>query len=86
MTHIFQPKPGEEAKWRVQATKAGEHLKKMALTKEIVKIGFGFDDGVITVEIVASDIRSRTARELGDFIYRIVLYAARGGTKAETVH
>ncbi len=77
MTHIFTPTPATRQKWRVQADKAGAHLKKSALTRDEIKIGFVFDDGVITVTLPAETIRSLDAMALSDKLYELVLEAAQ---------
>lgn len=82
MTHIFSPNPNEMSKWRVQADKAAAHLKKTALAKEQIHIGFAFDDGVITVRVLADKIRSTEEKKLADYLYNLVLMAAQTGGSA----
>lgn len=86
MTHIFTPKPGDETKWRAQAHKAAEKLKEAADTKEVVKVGFAFDDGIITVEIEGSAIRNMSVQGLGAAIYRVVKNAAANNHHGATLH
>ena len=81
MTHIFQPHPREAAKWQQQAAEAAAHLKKAALDKPEIVIGFVFDDGIVKVTIAAADIRAKEEKELAQQIYNLVLTAAQvGGT------
>lgn len=78
MTHIFRPLDSEKGKWREQANRAAMHLKHRAaqlrrLDKEFLKLGFAFNDGMITVEVSAADIESKTGPELADMLYQLVL-------------
>lgn len=81
MTQIFQPHPREAAKWQKQATEAAAHLKKAALDKPEIVIGFVFDDGVVKLTIAAADIRRKAEKDLAQHIYDLVLTATQvGGT------
>lgn len=76
MTYIFQPKPGDEAKWRVESRRAAAWLKSIALVKDRMTIGFAFSDGVVSVQIESEHIRTLPVDRLGEAIYNLVLEAA----------
>lgn len=81
MTHIYSPDPRETAKWRAQADRAAEAMKKWPpLREDEVKLGFCFDDAVITIVVPSKLINEAPAQELADHIYSAVLKAASGGS------
>lgn len=82
MTHIFRPEWREMQKWREQANRAAAQLKKVAIDKDPVKLGFVFDDGVITVSVPAQTIRDLDEQKLADHFYETVLTAAQTGGNA----
>ena len=77
MTHIFRPDGTEIRKWREQANKAAITLKDTNIDQPTLKIGFVFNDGVITVELETVHIRTKTKQQLADFLYEAVLAAAQ---------
>ena len=81
MTHIFTPKPEDSAKWRAQAARAAKHMKRTAFEKAEIKLGFVFDDGIITVKISSVKVKEFDEKTLADLIYNLVIDAAIGKTK-----
>lgn len=82
MTHIFRGTKSENAKWRISSNRAAAALKQMSVfSRDPMKLGFAFDDGVVTLEIAVADIKSKSGKDLADFIYQLVVTATQDKSK-----
>lgn len=81
MTFIFSHEARQRAKFRREANRAGVALKAQSVPEQpIIKIGFAFDDGVVTVQIDRNVIMRSTAEELGQYLFDAVIAAVTPDT------
>lgn len=71
MTKIFEQSVGERSKWRRQADTIATKLKGEAIstTKNTLKLGIAFDDGVVTFELSREQILNTPTVKLSTAIF-----------------
>ena len=85
MTKIFNPSVKDKVKWGQQAYAAAVELKKQDNSdKDHLKIGFAFDDGMISVRIPTGMIIDNEVPALALLIYEAVIEAA--GNEHRSLH
>ena len=84
MTSILHPTPIDRRKWRLQAEEAAKHIKAMdVVAKPVIKIGFAFNDSLITLHIATTELKDVPLDVLAHRIYRAVLNQAEAGREAQ---
>ena len=83
MTSILHPTPLDLRKWRLQAEEAAKHIKAMdVVAKPAIKVGFAFNDSLITVTILTTELKDYPVDAIADRLYKAVLDSARAGAEA----
>lgn len=86
MTSILHPTPLDRRKGRLQAEEAAKHIKAMdVVAKPAIKVGFAFNDSLITLHIATTELKDVPLDVLADRIYHAVLNQAWAGSEAAKV-
>lgn len=82
MSSITDFGPRELSKWRSESARATNILKKanIRLLPDPVVAGFFFNDATVTVSLTHAEISGKTAPELANHLYDLVLSIAKSAT------
>lgn len=77
MTHITAGTEKENAKWRDQANRIAQALKKTSMPEPEIKIGIAFDDAIVRLTLQRADVQRLSVKDLADRIYQQTMLAAQ---------